>query len=43
MADHRKHFRVGVLEGTRVVAAIAAFLELCWLAWETVKPDALTV
>jgi hypothetical protein len=43
MADHAEHFRVGFLEGSGVVAAIAAFLGLCWLVWEAVKPDALTV
>jgi hypothetical protein len=42
MADHAKHFRLGFFEGTRVVAAMAAFLGLCWLVWETVKPAALT-
>lgn len=43
MDDHRKHFRVGFLEGSRVVAAIAAFLGLCWLGWEAIKPEALTL
>ena len=41
MEDHSTHFRVGFLEGTAVVAAIAAFLALCWLLWEAVKPAAL--
>ena len=43
MADHSKHFRIGVGEGSAVVAAIAAFLTVCWLAWEAVKPAALAV
>ena len=43
MADHRTHFRVGFLEGSGVIAAIAAFLGLCWFVWEIVKPERLTV
>ena len=43
MADHSKHFRIGLGEGSAVVAAIAAFLTVCWLVWEAVKPAALAV
>ena len=43
MADHSKHFRIGFGEGSAVVAAIAAFLAVCWLVWEAVKPAALAV
>jgi hypothetical protein len=43
MADHAKHFRLGIGEGSAVVAAIVAFLGICWLIWEAVKPAALTV
>lgn len=43
MADHAKHFRVGLGEGAAVVAAIAGFLAACWLIWEAVKPAALSV
>jgi hypothetical protein len=42
MADHARHFRVGVFEASAVIAAIAGFLIVCWLAWEAVKPAALT-
>ena len=42
MADHANHFRVGFFEGSAVVAAIAAFLAVCWLIWEALKPAALT-
>jgi hypothetical protein len=42
MADHARHFRVGVGEGAAVIAAIAAFVGLCWLIWEWVKPATLT-
>ena len=41
MADHSKHFRISLGEGSAVVAGIAAFLALCWLIWEAVKPAAL--
>ena|SRR5689334_227874 len=43
MADHSKHFRIGLGEGSAVVATIAAFLAVCWLIWEAVKPAALAV
>src|SRR5690349_22924954 len=43
MADHSKHFRIGLGEGSAVVAAIAAFLAVCWLIWEAVKPAPLAV
>ena len=43
MADHSKHFRIGLGEGSAVVGAIAAFLTVCWLVWEAVKPAALAV
>ena len=42
-ADHSKHLRVGIGEGTAVVVAIVGFLTACWLAWEAIKPAALTV
>jgi hypothetical protein len=43
MADHSKHFRLGLGEASAVVAAIAGFLATCWLVWEAVKPAALAV
>ena len=43
MADHARHFRVGVGETSAAVAAIAAFLAMCWVVWETIKPAALAV
>lgn len=43
MADHSKHFRIGLGEGSAVVVAIAAFLTVCWLIWEAVKPAAPAV
>lgn len=43
MSDHAKQFRVGVVEGSAVVAAIAGFLAICWLIWKTVEPAALAV
>ncbi|HVU30794.1 MAG TPA: hypothetical protein VHE36_10375 [Sphingomicrobium sp.] len=43
MADHKKELRVGFVEGTAVVAAIAAFFAMCWLLWEAVKPASLAV
>jgi hypothetical protein len=42
-ADHAKHLRVGVGEASALVAAIAGFLALCWLLWEAVKPEVLSV
>lgn len=42
IADHGKELRVGFWEGSAVIAAIAGFLILCWLAWEAIKPAALT-
>lgn len=41
MGDHGKHLKVGFLEGSAVIAAIAAFLVVCWLIWEAIKPVAL--
>ena len=38
MADHKKELGVGLGEGTAVVGAIGAFLGLCWLLWEVVRP-----
>ena len=43
MADHARYFRIGLGEGSAVVAAITAFLAVCWLIWEAVKPAALAV
>ena len=40
-ADHAKHFRLGFGEASAVVAGIAAFLAICWLIWEAVKPATL--
>lgn len=37
-ADHARHFRIGFVEGAAVVLGIAAFLFICWLAWEAMKP-----
>ncbi len=34
MADHARHFRVGFLEGSAVVAAIAGFLLFCLIIFE---------
>ena len=42
-ADHSKHLRIGLGEGSVAIAVIAAFLAGCWLIWETVKPAALAV
>ena len=38
MADHKKELRLGIGEGSAVVGAIAAFLGLCWVLWELVRP-----
>lgn len=38
MADHVQHFRLRVGETSAVLAAITAFLALCWLAWEGLAP-----
>ena len=38
MADHGAHFRVTVAECVGVIAAIAAFLGVCWLIWEMLGP-----
>ena len=43
MADHARHFRLSVGEATGVTAAILAFLGLCWLIWELIKPATLTL
>lgn len=37
MADNGKHFRVGLFEGTAVVAAIIGFLVSFWLIWEVAR------
>lgn len=37
-ADHYRHFRLGFGEGAAVVAAIGAFLVICWLVWEAMRP-----
>ena len=34
MEDHARHLRVSFTETAALVAAIAAFLTLCWLVWE---------
>jgi hypothetical protein len=38
MEDHKKHFRIGLGEGSAVVGAIAAFLAICWLIFEAMAP-----
>lgn len=38
MADHGRHFRVTFAESAGVLAAIAAFLTVCWLVWELIGP-----
>ena len=38
MADHKKELQLGIGEGATVVGAIGAFLGLCWLLWEVVRP-----
>jgi hypothetical protein len=38
MADHAQHFRLRVGETSAVLAAITAFLAMCWLAWEALAP-----
>jgi hypothetical protein len=37
MEDHASHFRVGLFEGARVIAAIVGFLLLCGLLWEATR------
>jgi hypothetical protein len=41
MADHRRHFRIGVLDVARVLAVIAAAVLVCWLLWELVRPASI--
>jgi hypothetical protein len=43
MADHAAQFRVSLRETSAVTGAIAAFLGICWLIWEAVKPGTLPV
>ncbi len=38
MADHARHFRVGFLEGSAVVAAIAGFLLFCLIIFAALTP-----
>jgi hypothetical protein len=38
MADHKKEMRLGSSEIVTVVAAVVAFLALCWLVWEAIAP-----
>ena len=40
MADHARHFRVGLLEGSAVVAVIAGFLLFCLIIMEAMTPAA---
>ena len=40
MADHAKHFRVGAVEGSVVVAAIVGVLFFCLIVFETMTPAA---
>ena len=40
MADHARHFRLGLGEGTAVVAAIAGFLLFCLIIFEAMTPAA---
>ena len=39
-ADHARHFRVSIFEGTALVGAMLAFLAACWLIWEVASPAA---
>jgi hypothetical protein len=41
--DHAKHLRLGFGEVSAVLAGIAGFLGACWIAWEFIKPAALTI
>ena len=43
MRDHAKYFRVGIVEGSALVAAIGGLLAICWLIWKAVEPAALDV
>ena len=43
MRDHAKYFRVGIVEGSALVAAIGGLLAICWLIWKAVEPAALAV
>ena len=43
MADHATHFRVSFREASAVTAAIVAFLGVCWLVWEAVRPASLPI
>lgn len=38
MADHKRHFRLGVGDVVRALAVIAAIVMICWLLWEMVSP-----
>jgi len=38
MEDHKRHFRIGIGEGSAVVGAIAAFLAICWFIFEAMAP-----
>ena len=40
MADHAKHFRIGFLEASAVVAAITGFLLFCLIIFEAMTPAA---
>ena len=40
MKEHARHFRIGLGEGTALVAAILAFLVVCSLLWEVARPVA---
>jgi len=34
MEDHKRHFRLGVLDLVRLLALIGAIVMVCWLVWE---------
>ncbi|MGN6057765.1 MAG: hypothetical protein ACTHOI_04195 [Sphingomicrobium sp.] len=38
MDDHKRHFRIGPADVTRLVAVFAAVAMFCWLIWELVRP-----
>ena len=34
MEDHKRHFRLGVLDLVRLLALIGAIVMVCWLVWK---------
>ena len=41
MRDHKRHFRIDIVDVVRVFAVITAALMVCWLLWELVRPASL--